>query len=96
MTPIPRKGSRLLSLDDIHYRWIAYSTPKGTEVRIEYNEAPGTQRLIAQVPKVFDMRWLEPMINFALDNGWRPGEYEPAFTIRKTKTSYRIIEDAEE
>lgn len=93
--PIPRKGSKLHCQDDIIYRWIAYSTPKGTEVRMEYNEAPGTQMLIAQVPKIFDLRWIEHIIDFGLDNGWMPGEDAPAITIRKTKTSYRIIEDEE-
>lgn len=90
---IPKKGSKLLTLDDTQYRWIAYSTPKGTEVRIEYNEAPGTQMLVAQAPKVFDMRWLESMIDFGLENGWEPGQMAPPMTIRKTKQSYRLIED---
>ena len=89
--PIPKKGSKLLSLDDVHYRWIAYSTPQGTEVRIVYNEVIDGQMLIAQVPKVFDLRWLEGVINYGLDNGWNPVEGGDEFTIRKTKDTYRII-----
>ena len=89
--PIPRKGSKLASLDDIQYRWIAYATQKGTEVRVEYNEAINGQMLIAQVPRVFDQRWLESMINFGLENGWDPAIGGDALVIRKTKESYRII-----
>lgn len=88
---IPRKGSKIICLDDIQYRWIAYATPKGTEVRIEYNEAIDGQMLVGQVPKVFDQRWLESMIDFGLENGWNPATGADAFIIRKTKESYRII-----
>ena len=49
--------------------------------------------LIAQVPKVFDLRWLEAIIDFGLDNGWDPAQDADALTIRKTKESYRIITD---
>ena len=48
--------------------------------------------LIAQVPKVFDLRWLEGIVDYSLDNGWDPAEIGEDFVIRKTKESYRIIE----
>ncbi len=90
---IPQKGSKIICLDDIQYRWIAYATQKGTEVRVVYNEVIDGQMLIAQVPKVFDLRWLEAIIDFGLDNGWDPAQDADALTIRKTKESYRIITD---
>ena len=92
--PIPRKGSKVFSLNDAHYRWIAYATQKGTEVRITYEEISDGQMLIAQVPKVFDLRWLEGIVDYALDNGWDPSDVGEEFTIRKTKESYRIISEA--
>ncbi|MEZ7955903.1 MAG: hypothetical protein QMC23_05485 [Rubritalea sp.] len=91
--PIPKKGSKIICLDDIQYRWIAYATQKGTEVRVVYNEAIDGQMLVAQVPKVFDLRWLEKMIDYGLENGWDPSIGADEFTIRKTKESYRIITD---
>jgi len=89
--PIPRKGSKIFSLNDAHYRWIAYATPKGTEVRISYEEISDGQMLIAQVPKVFDLRWLEGIVDFALDHGWDPSDVGELFIIRKAKDSYRVI-----
>ena len=90
---IPKKGSKIICLDDVQYRWIAYATNKGTEVRVEYNEVQDGQMLIAQVPKVFDLRWLEEIIDFGHENGWEPGLTADLFTIRKTKDSYRVITD---
>lgn len=91
--PIPKKGSKIICLNDVHYRWIAYATQKGTEVRIAYNEIADGQMLIAQVPKVFDLRWLEDIINYGLDNGWAPDDEADEFVIRKTKESYRVISE---
>mgnify|MGYP000116990895 CR=1 FL=1 len=91
--PIPKKGSKIICQDDIQYRWIAYATQKGTEVRIVYNEVIDGQMLIGQVPKVFDLRWLESMIDFGLKQGWNPAIDADEFVIRKTKESYRVITD---
>jgi len=88
---IPQKGSKIICLDDIQYRWIAYATPKGTEVRVIYNEVIEGQMLIAQVPKVFDLRWLEAIIDFGLENGWDPAIEADMFVIRKSKDTYRVI-----
>ncbi len=91
--PIPRKGSKILSLNDLQFRWIAYATPKGTEVRVEYEAVISGQMLIAQVPKVFDRRWVEEIINFGLDNGWDPWEEGEDLVIRRTRNGYRVIEE---
>ena len=93
--PIQKKGSKIICLDDIQYRWVAFATPKGTEVRVVYNEAIDGQMLIAQVPKVFDLRWLEGIIDFGLENGWDPAIAADLFIIRKTKDTYRIITEEE-
>lgn len=89
--PIPKKGSKIICLNDVRYRWIAYATDKGTEVRVIYNEIADGQMLVAQVPKVFDLRWLEPIIDYGLENGWEPTLQIDAFIIRKTKETYRIV-----
>lgn len=93
--PIPRKGSKIICLDDIQYRWIAYSTPKGTEVRIAYNEFPDGQMLIAQVPKLFNLKWIEPIIDYGLEHGWNPDEILEPFYIRKNRDTYRLLEPNE-
>ena len=92
---IPKRGSKVFSLNDVHYRWIAHATSKGTEVRMVYEEVIDCQMLIAQVPKVFDLRWIEEIINFALDNGWDPSEFGDDFIIRRAKKSYRVITDSQ-
>ena len=92
---LPRKGSKILCLDDVHYRWRAYSTQKGTEVRIAFHEIEGGQILVAQVPKLFNLRWLEPIIDYAHDNGWNPGEPGEPFYIRKNRETFRLVEDHE-
>lgn len=92
---LPRKGSKIICLDDVQYRWKAYSTKKGTEVRVAFNEVEGGQILVAQVPKLFNLKWVEPIIDFGLENGWEPDEEHPPIYIRKIKETFRCLEDDE-
>lgn len=92
---IPRKGSKIICLDDVQYRWIAFATDKGTEVRIETGQNPGSQMLVAQVPKLFNLKWLETMIDYGLENGWNAGYEGDPIYIRKAKDTYRILESHE-
>ncbi|GAA5495447.1 hypothetical protein Rhal01_01622 [Rubritalea halochordaticola] len=92
---IPRKGSKVMCLDDVQYRWIAYSTPKGTEVRIEAAEIPGSQMLIAQVPKLFNLKWIPDIIDYGLENGWEAGDEGEPLYIRKNRDTFRLLEDHE-
>ncbi len=88
---LPRKGSKVITLDDIQYRWKAYSTPKGTEVRVAFNEIEGGQILVAQVPKLFNLKWVTPIIDFGLVNGWEPDEEHKPLYIRKIKDHFRLL-----
>ncbi|MFC4990993.1 hypothetical protein [Rubritalea tangerina] len=92
---LPRKGSKIITLDDVQYRWRAYSTQKGTEVRIAFNEIEGGQILVAQVPKLFNLKWVVPIIDFGLENGWEPDEFGDPVYIRKNRETYRVLEDHE-
>lgn len=92
---LPRKGSKILCLDDTHYRWRAYSTQKGTEVRIAFHEIEGCQILVAQVPKLFNLKWIEPIIDFGHANGWEPDLPGDPFYIRKNRETYRLLEPHE-
>ena len=78
---------------DKQYRWKARATQQGSEILCEYNEIPDGQLLIIQLPKVCNLGLLEPGVDYAVANGWRPAEKvtEP-FIIRKAKDSFRIIE----
>ncbi|MEO1857639.1 MAG: hypothetical protein ABGY95_09805 [Rubritalea sp.] len=95
---LPRKGCKVITLDDIQYRWKAYSTTRGTEVRVAYNEIEGGQILVAQVPKLFNLKWVTPIIDFGLDNGWEPGEDHAPIYIRKIREHFRLLtpEEVEE
>ncbi|WP_018969208.1 hypothetical protein [Rubritalea marina] len=92
---LPRKGSKVITLDDVQYRWRAYSTAKGTEVRIAFNEIEGGQILVAQVPKLFNLKWIVPIIDFGLDHDWQPDESGEPYYIRKNRETYRVLEDHE-
>lgn len=89
--PVPRQGSKVTCFCDVQYRWKTRSTNKGSEIHAESNEVVGGQMLIAQLPKVLDLRWLEDILEFGLGNGWKPMEKHPDFIIRKTKESYKVI-----
>ena len=88
---LPRKGCKVITLDDIQYRWKAYSTARCTEVRVAFNEIEGGQILVAQVPKLFNLKWLVPIIDFGLVNGWEPDEVHKPIYIRKIKESFRVL-----
>ncbi len=89
---LPRKGSKIICLDDVQYRWRAYSTAKGTEVRVAFNEIEGAQILVAQVPKLFNLKWVEPIIDFGLGNGWKPNEFGDPIYIRKNRETFRLLD----
>jgi hypothetical protein len=88
---LQRKGCVVITLDDVQYRWKAYSTKKGTEVRIAFNEIEGGQILVAQVPKLFNLKWVMPIIDFGHQNGWLPDEEHKPLYIRKIKESFRLL-----
>ena len=88
---IPKKGSQVMAHRDKQYRWIARATEKGSEILCEYNEISNGQLLVIQLPKVCNLGMLEPGVDFAVNNGWRPAESAGDFVIRKNKDTFRII-----
>ena len=89
---IPKKGSKVMAHRDKQYRWVAKATKQGSEILVEYNEVADGQRLVIQLPKVCNLALLEPGVDFALENGWKPATKADNFIIRKLKDSFRVIE----
>jgi len=89
--PVPRQGSKVICFNDVQYRWKARASTKGSEIIAESNETPNGQMLIAQLPKVLDLRWVEDILEFALSHGWNPHAKGADFIIRKHKEHYRLI-----
>jgi len=89
---IPKKGSQVMAHHDKQYRWKARATQHGSEILVEYNEISNGQMLVIQLPKVCNLGKLEPGVDFALENGWKPAESHPTFTIRSAKDTFRVIE----
>jgi len=89
--PVPRHGSKVTCFCDIQYRWKSRSTKQGSEIHAESNEVINGQMLIAQLPKVLDLRWLDDVLEFGLAHGWSPMEKKPDFIIRKTRDGYKVI-----
>lgn len=89
---IPKKGSQMMAHYDKQYRWIAKATEKGSEILVEYNEISDGQMLIVQLPKVCNLGLLEPAVDFALVNGWKPAECGEHYIIRKNKDTFKIIQ----
>ncbi len=88
---LPRKNSEIICFCDLQYRWSKRSTDRGVEVRIELNETPDGQQIIAQCPRVFRPDMVEDIIEFGRENGWKPEEKGEAITVRLTKRGLGVI-----
>ena len=50
---------------------------------------------MAQVPKLFNLKWIVPIIDFGLQNDWEPDEPGEPYYIRKNRETYRVLEEHE-
>ena len=89
---IPKKGSKVMAHHDKQYRWYARATEKGSEILVEYNEISDGQLLIIQLPKVCNLGLLEPAVDWAVKNGWKPAEAHKPLIMRKNRDTFKIIE----
>ena len=88
---ISRKKSEVTCFYDIQYRWSKRSTDRGVEVRIEMNENLDGQQIVAQCPRIFRPDMVEDIIEFGLENGWKPeGDGEP-IPVRWTKRGLIMV-----
>lgn len=88
---IPRKKSEVICFYDLQYRWNKRSTTRGVEIRIELNETPDGQQIVAQCPRVFRPDMVEDIIAFGRENGWIPEEKGEAIIVRLTKRGLQIL-----
>ncbi len=88
---LPLKKSEVICWYDLQYRWTKRSTEKGVEVRIELNEFPDGQMIIAQCPRVFRPDMVEAIIEFGRENGWQPEAQGEPITVRLTKRGLTLI-----
>jgi len=88
---IPRKKSEVICFYDLQYRWSKRSTTRGVEIRIELNETPDGQQIVAQCPRVFRPDMVEDIIAFGRENGWKPEEKGTEITVRLTKRGLTLI-----
>lgn len=89
---LPIKGSEVICFYDLQYRWTKRSTERGVEVRIELNEFPDGQMIIAQCPRVFRPDMVEDIIEYGRDNDWKPELTGQPITVRFTKRGIIRIE----
>lgn len=82
---LPQKKSEVICFHDLQYRWAKRSTERGVEIRIELNENPGGQMMIAQCPRVFRPDMVEDVIEYGREIGWNPEEEGKPITVRLTK-----------
>ena len=82
---LPLKKSEVLCLDDLQYRWAKRSTDRFTEIRIELNEKPDGQMIIAQCPRIFRPDMVETIIDEGRAMGWKPEVTGDEITVRLTK-----------
>lgn len=82
---LPIKGSEVICFYDLQYRWTKRSTERGTEVKIELNEHPYGQMIVAQCPRVFRPDMVEDIIEFGREIGWQPEGTGDPITVRLTK-----------
>ena len=89
---LPRKNTEVICFYDLQYRWHKRSTDRGVEVRIELNEFPDGQMIIAQCPRVFRPDMVEDIIEFGREIGWKPEEQADPVTVRWTKRGLIAID----
>ena len=85
MQALPIKKSEVHCFYDLQYRWTKRSTDHGVEVRIELNEKPDGQMIIAQCPRVFRPDMVEDIIEYGREIGWTPERTGDPITVRLTK-----------
>lgn len=88
---IPLKGSEVICFNDLQYRWNKRSTERGVEVRVELNEFPKGQQIIAQCPRVFRPDMVEKVIEAGRGLGWKPEEKAAPLTTRLTKRGLVLV-----
>lgn len=88
---LSRKKSEVICFYDQQYRWSKRSTERGVEIRIELNETPDGQQIIAQCPRVFRPDMVEDTIEFGRENGWKPEQKGAPMTVRLTKRGLTVV-----
>lgn len=89
---LPLKKSQVICFCDLQYRWSKRSTERGVEVKIELNEYPDGQMIIAQCPRVFRPDMVEDIIEFGRETGWKPELKDLPITVRITKRGIVRVE----
>ena len=82
---LPLKKSEVICFYDHQYRWSKRSTERGVEIKIELNEFPDGQMIIAQCPRVFRPDMVEDIIEYGRENNWTPEKIGTPITVRLTK-----------
>jgi phage baseplate assembly protein gpV len=72
---ISKKGSRLIKVNDVEYRWVVKSDDYGMSLVVESAENPG-QRTIARIEygNIISPWLVRETILYAIDRGWHPQE----------------------
>ena len=89
---LPLKKSEVICFYDLQYRWAKRSTDRFTEVRIELNESPEGQQIVAQCPRIFRPDMVETIIEEGRAMGWKPEEKGPSINVRLTKRGVSLID----
>ncbi|MCU0544545.1 MAG: hypothetical protein MUE44_20640 [Oscillatoriaceae cyanobacterium Prado104] len=72
---ISKKGSRLIKVNDLEYRWVVKSDDYGMSLVVESAENPG-QRMITwlEYGNIISPGLVRKAILYAIDRGWHPQE----------------------
>lgn len=89
---LPLKKSEVICFYDLQYRWVKRSTDRFTEVRIELNETPDGQQIVAQCPRIFRPDMVETIIEDGRAMGWNPEEKGADINVRLTKRGVSLID----
>lgn len=88
---LPLKKSEVICFYDHQYRWAKRSTNSFTEIRVELNECPQGQMIIAQCPRLFRPDMVEEVIEKGREMGWTPEETKDPMNVRLTKRGLTLI-----
>ncbi len=89
--PPPQKVYKNLIHHDTMYRWIMQNRKGLNELVIELVAGVNGQLLIAELPKVVNLKMVTAAIDYGRANGWAPEKAGDAYRCKYTRGTFEVL-----